>query len=126
MKRCRVLIIDDDSRSRDGLISLLTTVPEIEVVAEAPNGLEAVQLVESIQPDVVVIDILMPEMDGIEATQLIKKSWPEIAVIVLTVNGDHKEDSLAAGADAFLIKGASSEALLEAICGSRSSITTMS
>jgi DNA-binding NarL/FixJ family response regulator len=126
MKRRRVLIVDDDSRSRDGLISLLATVPEIEVVAEAPNGLEAVQLVEEIQPDVVVMDILMPEMDGIEATQLIKKSWPEIAVIILTVSGDHKADSLVAGADAFLIKGAISESLLEAICGSRSSTMTMS
>ncbi len=115
MKRHKVLIADDDSRARDGLISLLATAPEIEVVGEAANGREAVQMVEKLHPDVVLMDIRMPEMDGLGATRLIKKSWPEIVVIVLTINTAFKAESLAAGADAFLVKGSSAETLLKAI-----------
>ena len=115
MKRHKVLIADDDSRARDGLISLLATAPEIEVVGEAANGREAVQLVEEVHPDVVLMDIRMPEMDGLDATRLIKKSWPEIAVIVLTINTALQAEGLAAGADAFLVKGSSAETLLKAI-----------
>ena len=115
MKRHKVLIADDDSRARDGLISLLATAPEIEVVGEAANGREAVQYVEEVHPDVVLMDIRIPEMDGLDATRLIKKSWPEIVVIVLTINTAFQEESLAAGADAFLVKGSSAETPLKAI-----------
>jgi NarL family two-component system response regulator LiaR len=75
MKRHKVLIADDDSRARDGLIRLLAAAPEIDVVGEATNGREAVQLVVELHPDVALIDIRMPEMNGLDATRLIKKSW---------------------------------------------------
>ncbi len=116
MKRRQVLIADDTPRTRDGLQALLSTVPEIEIVAEAADGREAVQLVEAVQPDVVLMDVRMPEMDGLDATQLIKTSWPKIKVIVMTIHSSYQTEALAAGADAFFVKGSSTEELLKAIC----------
>ena len=115
IKRCQVLIADDLPRTRDGLRALLSTLPEIEIVGEAADGREAVQLVEAVQPDVVLMDVRMPEMDGLDATQLIKTSWPETKVIVLTIHASYQMEALAAGADAFFVKGASTEELLKAI-----------
>jgi len=116
MEQCtRVLIADDRPRSRDGLKALLLTWPEVEVVGEAADGREAVGLVEESHPDVVLMDSRMPVMDGLEATRLIKGNWPEVRVIVLTLYASHRTDALAAGADAFLVKGCPAEELLEAI-----------
>jgi DNA-binding NarL/FixJ family response regulator len=111
----RVLIADDRSRSRDGLRALLATWPEIEVVGEAADGREAVRLVEECQPDVVLMDARMPVMDGLEATRLIKGRWPEVKVVVLTMYAAYRAEALAAGADAFLVKGCPAGELLEAI-----------
>jgi DNA-binding NarL/FixJ family response regulator len=113
--RCRVLIADDRPRSRSGLRAVLDLRPEIVVVGEATDGQEAVRLVEDLQPDVVLMDARMPAMNGVEATQLIKERWPEIRVIVLTLYAGYRADALAAGADAFLIKGSPREDLLKAI-----------
>ena len=111
----RVLIADDRLSSRDGLKALLSTRAEIDIVGEAADGREAVQLVEECWPDVVLIDVRMPVMDGLEATRVIKDRWPEIKVIVLTMYSSHQPEALAAGADAFLVKGCASEDLLQAI-----------
>jgi DNA-binding NarL/FixJ family response regulator len=111
----RVLIADDCSHSRNGLRALLGTWPEVEVVAEAANGREAVRMVEECRPDVVVMDARMPGMDGLEATRLIKDRLPEVKVIALTLYGSYRAIAARAGADAFLIKGCSSEELLQAI-----------
>ena len=115
MKRRQVLIADDLPQTRDGLRALLATFPEIKVVAEAADGREAVQLVEALQPDVVLMDVHMPGMDGLDATQIIKTSWPETKVIVMTIHAGYQTEALAAGADAFFIKGSSTEELLKAI-----------
>ena len=111
----RVVIADDRSRSRDGLRALLTTWPEVEVISEAADGREAVRLVEKCRPNVVLMDVRMPAMDGLEATRLIKDGWPEVKVVVLTMYASYQADALAAGADAFVVKGCPAEELLETI-----------
>jgi len=116
MKRRKVLIADDLPQARDGLRTLLDTFPEIEIVGEAADGREAVRMAKTVQPDVVLMDVEMPGMNGLDATRLIKSSWPKIVVIVLTIHSSHQMEALAAGADAFFCKGASTEELVEAIC----------
>ena len=124
----RLLIADDAARSRDGLRALLDTLRlkrgadaqpeyprEVEVVAEAADGREAVRMVEQFRPDVVLMDARMPVMDGLEATRLIKDKWPEVKLVVLTMYRAFRSEALAAGADAFLVKGCPPEHLLEAI-----------
>jgi DNA-binding NarL/FixJ family response regulator len=88
---------------------------EVEVVGEAADGREAVQMVERYRPDVVLMDARMPVMDGLEATRVIKDKWPEVKIIVLTMYPAYRAQALAAGADACLIKGCPPEDLLKAI-----------
>jgi YesN/AraC family two-component response regulator len=114
-KRCKVLIADDNDRTRNGLRALLAMGQEIEIVGEAVDGREAVWMVREYQPDVVLMDAQMPHMDGLEATRLIKDRQPEVRVIVLTMYPAHQADALAASADAFLVKGCTARELLEAI-----------
>jgi DNA-binding NarL/FixJ family response regulator len=115
-RRIRVLIADDRSSARRGLRALLASWPAVEVVSEAINGAEAVQMVETCEPNVVLMDVSMPVLDGLEATRLIKKGWPEVKVVILTMYALHQADAIAAGADSFLIKGCRTEDLLNAIC----------
>ena len=111
----RVLIVDDSVRTRDGLRALLTMRPEIEVVGEASNGQDAVRLVAECRPDIVLMDLHMPVLDGVRATQLIKQQWPAVTVVVLTMYAVEQSAALAAGADAFLMKGSAPERLLAAL-----------
>jgi len=111
----RVLIADDSVRARDGLRALLTMRPEIEVVGEASNGQDAVRMVAECRPDVVLMDLHMPVLDGIQATQLIKQQWPAVTVVVLTMYAVDQSAALAAGADAFLIKGNAPDRILAAL-----------
>ena len=113
--RTGVLIADDNARSRKGLRALLTTCLEVDVVGEATDGREAVQLVGERRPSVVVMDAQMPAMDGLTATRAIKEQWPEVRVVVLTMYGSYRIEALSAGADAFLVKGCLPETLLAAI-----------
>jgi len=111
----RVLIADDSARARDGLRALLTIRPEIEVVGEATNGQDAVRLVAECRPDIVLMDLHMPVLDGVQATRLIKQQWPAVTVIVLTMYAVEQSAAIAAGADAFLMKGSAAERLLAAL-----------
>lgn len=111
----RILIADDRPRSRHGLRALLAIWPEVEVVGEAADGWEAMHRVAECHPDVVLMDARMPVMDGLEATRRIKNKWPKVKVIVLTLYTTYQTEALAAGADAFLIKGCADEELLAAI-----------
>lgn len=111
----RVLIADDRALARDGLRALLTTVPGVEVVGEAADGLEAVRQADEHRPDVVLMDARMPLLDGLEATRRIKARWPDVRVVVLTVHAACRQAALAAGADGFLVKGGPDDALIEAV-----------
>lgn len=113
--RVRLMIADDHPFSRKGLRALLSTCPTVEVVCEAENGQEAIRLVETCQPDLVLMDIQMPVCDGLEATRRIKATMPEVKIIILTIRETSRGDAMSAGADAFLLKGCPSKELLAAI-----------
>jgi len=113
----KVLIADDHHVVRRGLLFFLKTQKDIEVVGEAKNGLEAVQLVESLKPDVVLMDLVMPELDGIQATEQIKEKWPNIKVLMLTSfsDKDHILPALVAGASGYQLKDIEPDELVESI-----------
>lgn len=112
LKKLRILIVDDQQRARLSLKALLATRFRLIDTCEAVNGIEAIRCVEECKPDIVLMDIRMPDMDGIEATRIIKTKLAHIPVIVLTLYSEYKAAALAAGANAFLIKGESVEQLL--------------
>jgi DNA-binding NarL/FixJ family response regulator len=111
----RILIADDRPTTRRGLRALLTQFAQVEVVAEAADGQESVELVAECKPDVVLMDMKMPVMDGLEATRHIKQQWPEVKVIALTIYARYRAQALAAGADAFLLKDGAPHKLAGAI-----------
>jgi PAS domain S-box-containing protein len=116
-KDIRVLLVDDHQVMRQGLISLISGQPDIQVVGEAANGWEAIKMVRQLKPDVVLMDVSMPEMDGIEATRRIKVDMPDVRVIGLSMFDDKHMAStmLEAGAEIFVSKTASLAELLKAI-----------
>lgn len=113
----KVLIADDHTIVRSGVRLLLTAEPDINVVGEALNGHEALELVESLKPDVVLMDITMPEMDGLEATRRIKARYPHVQVLVLTMHRSEEYffEMLKAGASGYILKGAKTDELIEAV-----------
>ncbi|SNX62799.1 LuxR family two component transcriptional regulator [Streptomyces sp. TLI_55] len=113
----RVLIADDQQMVRQGFTVLLNTQPDIEVVGQAVDGLDAVKQVAELAPDVVLMDIRMPELGGIEATRLITEATPQIRVLVLTTFDldEYVYEALRAGASGFLLKDASADQLAEAV-----------
>jgi len=117
MEKIRTLIVDDYPVVREGLRTMLSTDPTIEIVGEASDGAEAVAMVAEEKPNVVLMDIRMPNMDGIEATRRIKDKDPSISVIVLTMydNDAYVIDAVRAGASGYLLKEASRELLLHTI-----------
>lgn len=115
MKKTRLLLVDDKVEVREGLKTMIELSENTEVVGAAGEGSEALKLAEECTPDVVLMDIRMPIMDGLEATRLIKLARPEIRVIALTLYQSYREDALAAGAEAVLVKGCSIRELLNAI-----------
>ncbi|MFT4417302.1 response regulator [Fredinandcohnia humi] len=113
----RVLIADDHHVVRRGLLFFLKTQKDIEIVAEATNGQEAVQLAESLTPDVILMDLVMPIMDGIEATRQIKEKLPKINILILTSfsDQDHVIPAIRAGATGYQLKDIEPDQLVEAI-----------
>jgi DNA-binding NarL/FixJ family response regulator len=104
---------------RQGLIRLISEQPDIQVVGEAANGLEAFEIARQLRPDAIVMDISMPEMDGIEATRRIKAELPDVRVIGLSMHDNQylSKTLRDAGIEAFVSKTASSSTLLKAIYG---------
>lgn len=117
-EKIRVMIVDDHQVVRQGFTMMLTAFPEFELVGEAKNGLHAVQLCQQLQPDVILMDMVMPEMDGIEATRRIREQHADTQVIALTSFNDRRElveDALQAGALGYLFKDVSIDELAQAI-----------
>jgi len=113
----RVLLIDDQHLVRMGLRMLCESAPDLEVAGEAPDGREAVRMVEELSPDVILMDLRMPGVDGITATRRIMAAQPASRVVVLTTfdDDDHLYPALAAGAFGFLVKDSPPEELLRSI-----------
>jgi DNA-binding NarL/FixJ family response regulator len=113
----RLMLVDDQSLIRRGLRALLKTDADLEVIGEAENGREAIAMVETLQPDVVIMDIRMPVMDGVAGTQVICQRFPGVKVLVLTTfdDQDYVAKALQAGASGYLLKDTPFEELTLAI-----------
>jgi DNA-binding NarL/FixJ family response regulator len=113
----RVMIVDDHGVVRQGLRMFLALDPEIEVIAEAANGVEALRLAHQLKPDVVLMDLLMPEMDGIAATDAMRRELPDTEVIALTSVLEDRAifDAIRVGAIGYLLKDTEADKLCEAI-----------
>jgi DNA-binding NarL/FixJ family response regulator len=117
LSKLRVLIADDRQQVRQELHAILPLAGAIEIVGEAADGLEAVQLVAALQPQAVLLDLQMPVMDGYQAAVQIKVICPACRVIALTIHSDEtaRRRAAEAGFDAFIVKGAPISALIEAL-----------
>jgi DNA-binding NarL/FixJ family response regulator len=117
MKKLRVLLADDHKVVRDGLRLLIDGQPDMQVIGEAGNGLEALRQARDLKPDVVVMDLSMPELNGLQATERLKAERPEIKVVALTVHEDpsYLLQLCKAGAVGYVLKRSAGDDLIRAI-----------
>ncbi len=113
----RVLVVDDHALFREGMVGILNAQPDIQVVGEASDGLEAVVMARSLQPDVILMDITMPGVDGVEATRQIKQELAETHIVMLTVRDEDEKlfEAFRNGADGYLLKTIRAGQLVEMI-----------
>ncbi len=113
----RVLIVDDHAMFRDGVRLLLTSEPDIEVVADIASGDEIIAVTETVKPHVVLMDIAMPGLNGLEATRLLKSRFPDIQVLVLTMHRSEEYffEMFKAGASGYMLKASDAEQLVDAV-----------
>jgi NarL family two-component system response regulator LiaR len=113
----RLLIVDDHELVRQGFVAMMSVEPAFEVVGQAADGVEAVELAHSLQPDVILLDLAMPRMDGIEAAREIKSQNPGARILVITSFAEDEKvyQVVKAGALGYLLKDSSPEALMRAI-----------
>jgi len=118
-ERLRVLIVDDSPLFRQGLANLLNNRPDMQVVAEAGDGFEAVDKARETVPDVVLMDIIMPRCDGLEATRIIKQEMPHVQIVMLTVSESEENlfQAIKLGARGYLLKNVEAEELLHVLRG---------
>jgi DNA-binding NarL/FixJ family response regulator len=124
----RLLIADDQDLIRQGLSTLLSVDPEIEVVGQAANGQEAIDLALSANPDVILMDVEMPVLNGIQAMREIGKKAPNIKILVLTTfdNDEYIADSLVAGAIGYLLKNLPPQQIIAAVKGAANGLAQFS
>lgn len=117
MSKIRVVLADDHELVRDGIKALLEDQSEIEVIDEASNGKEALDVISANKPDVLIVDIRMPEMNGIEVVSAINANKIDVRTLVLSMHDseEYVVQSIQAGADGYLLKGASKDEFLKAL-----------
>ena len=127
LESIRVMVVDDHNMVRRGLSAFLKVSADLELVGEARNGQEAVEVCEQVRPDVVLMDLVMPEMDGPTAIRIIRESFPEIQVIALTSFQEKElvQQALQAGAIGYLLKNVSTDDLIEAIRAAHAGRSTL-
>ncbi|MCC3358923.1 response regulator [Bacillus sp. REN16] len=113
----KIVVVDDHHVVRRGLVFFLRTQKGLQIVGEAANGIEAIELAKSLKPDLILMDLVMPEMDGVEATKIIKKELPEIKIMMLTSfsDQDHVIPALEAGASGYQLKDIEPDDLVKSI-----------
>jgi NarL family two-component system response regulator LiaR len=113
----RVLIVDDHGMVRKGLAAYLLNEPDLQLVGEARDGQEGVEMCERLHPDVVLMDLVMPQLGGVAAIQIIRQRWPQMQIIALTSFREREmvQDALRAGAISYLLKNVSGEDLVGAV-----------
>lgn len=113
----RILLVDDHKIVRDGIISLLQDDPRFVIVGQAENGIEALDKIEKVEPDLILLDINMPIMDGLTCAKQITEKFPEVKILTLTMlnEQEHIKNMLAAGAGGYLLKSSGREELITAI-----------
>lgn len=126
--RIRVLIVDDHDVLRSGLAIFFETRDDLELIGEATNGEEAIELCDELEPDVVLMDLIMPQMDGVAATEIIREKHPDTQVIVLTSFDEEGlvQNAIKAGAISYLLKNVSVDKLASAIHAAHSGQSMLS
>ncbi len=119
--RIRVLVVDDHTAVRSALCALVSSCEDMQLVAEADNGADAIRLCTEFLPDVVLMDLLMPRVDGVSATRVIRQSCPETRVLAVTsfVNQSLVREALDAGAIGYVLKDATAAELAQAVRAAR-------
>jgi DNA-binding NarL/FixJ family response regulator len=117
MNKIKILLSDDHNLFREGLAGILNSQPDMQVVGQANDGLEAILMAEELKPDLVLMDIQMPGCDGLEATRKIKIDSPEIVVVMLTVRDEDEKlfEAIKCGAQGYLLKSIRSREMLEMV-----------
>ncbi|OGN86613.1 MAG: DNA-binding response regulator [Chloroflexi bacterium GWC2_73_18] len=117
MKKIRTLVVDDHTLIRQGIVGLLESQPDIDVVGQAGTGQEALEATRSLAPEVVLMDVAMPGISGLDATRELKSRFPGVQVVILTIHDreDYLFQALRAGASAYVLKGADIADLLAAV-----------
>ncbi len=114
----RLLVVDDHQHAREGICDLLEEYSDFKIIGEAKNGLEAIELTEKLQPDLVLMDIRMPLMDGLEATKYIKDQNPSVKIVIMTVSDDITDlfEAVKRGAQGYLLKNLDSTEWYSYLC----------